>query len=336
MGESGLMSVRKQPNGSWMADIKLDANTRYRKSFKTKSEATRFEAHVRSRHAEGKHTDWNPATRDKRKLSELIQLWYIHHGVHLADPDRRLRSLKRLCAALGDPVAKSLKPAKYLTYRHQRTLEGVTAKTLNNELGYLNALFNYLWQTEQITYQSPLLKVKPLKIKERELSFLTLDQCQELIDVAEKAYNPCLVLIIRVCLQTGARWSEAESLTLSQVGDCRLTFTDTKSGKNRTAPITKALEKDLKQHATGKPQLFQTSITAFRRVLKKCSFRLPKGQAAHALRHTYASHFMMNGGDILTLQKILGHSSINLTMRYSHLSPDHLQSAVQYRPKIGK
>ncbi|HBP5354615.1 TPA: integrase, partial [Pseudomonas aeruginosa] len=52
----------------------------------------------------------------------------------------------------------------------------------------------------------------------------------------------------------------------------------------------------------------------------------------HALRHTFASHFMMNGGNILTLQKILGHSTLTMTMRYAHPSPDHLQDAVKYGP----
>ena len=44
----------------------------------------------------------------------------------------------------------------------------------------------------------------------------------------------------------------------------------------------------------------------------------------HALRHTFASHYMMAGGNILTLQKILGHSDIKMTMIYAHLAPDYL------------
>ncbi len=47
----------------------------------------------------------------------------------------------------------------------------------------------------------------------------------------------------------------------------------------------------------------------------------------HDLRHTYASHFMMNGGGIFTLQKLLGHKDIKSTMIYAHLSPDYLQRA---------
>jgi site-specific recombinase XerD len=43
---------------------------------------------------------------------------------------------------------------------------------------------------------------------------------------------------------------------------------------------------------------------------------------------------MMNGGNILSLQKILGHADISMTMRYAHLSPDHLQDAIKLNPMI--
>lgn len=49
-------------------------------------------------------------------------------------------------------------------------------------------------------------------------------------------------------------------------------------------------------------------------------------------RCTFASHFMMNSGNILTLQKVLGHSDIKMTMRYSHLSPDFLEEATRLNP----
>jgi site-specific recombinase XerD len=44
----------------------------------------------------------------------------------------------------------------------------------------------------------------------------------------------------------------------------------------------------------------------------------------HLLRHTFASHFVMSGGNILALQKILGHSDVKMTMIYAHLAPDYL------------
>lgn len=63
-------------------------------------------------------------------------------------------------------------------------------------------------------------------------------------------------------------------------------------------------------------------------------FRLDR-PIGHGLRHTFASHFIQNGGNILTLQKILGHSSLAMTMRYAHLAPDHLVDAVRFGPLAG-
>jgi site-specific recombinase XerD len=48
----------------------------------------------------------------------------------------------------------------------------------------------------------------------------------------------------------------------------------------------------------------------------------------HGLRHTFASHFMMSGGNILTLQKLLGHSSVAVTMKYTHLAPDFMRDEI--------
>lgn len=64
--------------------------------------------------------------------------------------------------------------------------------------------------------------------------------------------------------------------------------------------------------------------------MEKTSIVLPRGQLTHVLRHTFAAHFMMSGGNILALQKILGH--YDMTMRYAHLAPDHLESALRFYP----
>jgi len=66
--------------------------------------------------------------------------------------------------------------------------------------------------------------------------------------------------------------------------------------------------------------------------MDRTSIVLPRGQLTHVLSHTFAAHFMMSGGNILALQKILGHHDIKMTMRYAHLAPDHLETAYALIP----
>lgn len=109
-------------------------------------------------------------------------------------------------------------------------------------------------------------------------------------------------------------------------------FHRTKNRQSRSVPIPSEVETiALKVGIPGSGRLFMSCRAAFRSAYQRCGFHTP-GQMTHILRHTSASHYMMGGGDILSLQRILGHSSIAMTMRYAHLSPDHLESALRLSP----
>jgi len=198
---------------------------------------------------------------------------------------------------------------------------------------YLRGVFNELRRHGLWNKPNPLSTVRRLKVDERELSFLTEAQIKELLDALKNSESQDVHLVARVCLSTGARWSEAVRLRKHQVKNGRIDFTGTKNGKNRAVPISRDLEAELLVKLE-KPdgRLFGDCMKAFRLALKKTSIRLPRGQATHVLRHTFASHFMMNGGNILTLQRILGHQSLTMTMRYAHLSPEHLEGARKFNP----
>lgn len=75
---------------------------------------------------------------------------------------------------------------------------------------------------------------------------------------------------------------------------------------------------------------------SFRTAIERAEIELPVGQLTHVLRHTFASYFMMNGGNLLVLQKILRHTDIKMTMRYSHFSPNHLEEALHLNPLAKK
>lgn len=78
--------------------------------------------------------------------------------------------------------------------------------------------------------------------------------------------------------------------------------------------------------------LFKPCYSAFRKAVQRAGIETPAGQLRHVLRHTFASHFMMNGGNILVLQRILGHTDVKVTMRYAHFAPDLLSEAIRLNP----
>lgn len=329
------MAVKKLASGRWQADCELSRGKRVRRSFDRKAEAVKFEASVRSKSAAV--SDRLSADADKRRLSVLFQLWFDLHGHTLRDGARRFSALQRFALRVGDPVGSRFTAAMYAHDRRVRSEQGLSDKTLNNELTYIRACFNELHSLGEISYQNPLERVRAVRIQERELTWLSAGQVSELVDVIRSrrdTANPHLELIVLVCLATGARWSEAERLVPSSLSNGSLVFSNTKSAKVRAVPIADALAVRLVEHwrLVGK---FTSSIGAFRRALGRTSIQLPAGQASHVLRHTFASHFIMNGGNILTLQRILGHSSVQVTMRYAHLAPDHLQDAVRLSPLAG-
>lgn len=55
----------------------------------------------------------------------------------------------------------------------------------------------------------------------------------------------------------------------------------------------------------------------------------------HDLRHSFASNYMMNGGNVFDLQKLLGHTDIKMTMRYAHFTPAHLQNSIKFMNMVG-
>lgn len=327
--------IKKLPSGRWQVDIQPGGRgqKRLRKSFDSKADAHRFERWALSQHDAGETIP--QLKKDRRKLLEVLETWYLAHGKYLRDGERRYRHLNRIAESFGNPIAAKLTANDYLVYRALRIEDGISPKTCNNDLGYLNAVFNELHRTGEISYQNPFGKIRPIKIQEREMGYLDHDQIRSIFtELKERTKNPHAFLVARLSLETGARWSEAEGLTVDRLKPYRVTYDQTKSGKKRSVPVSKEFYEVLKVHLEEHGSFGSSTISAFRRAVERSGIKLPQGQCAHILRHTFASHFMMNGGDILTLQKILGHSTINMTMRYAHLAASHLEEAIRFKPSL--
>lgn len=324
------MAILQLPDGRWKVDVEPIKGKRFRKTFKTKTEAQRFEATCRTKVVDNR--DWSPKPKDKRRLSELVQLWYELHGVALSDGLRRFTILKAAAMFMGDPVAHKVDGAVIASARARWIAKGVTGKTANNRLGYLKSVYNELHKLDVIDYPCPFTRIKPIRLQERPLAYLTKPQITELLNaLRDRTTGPHTYMVALICLSTGCRWGEAQALTPARIGGGVITFVNTKSKRVRAVPVSLSLVQSIQEHwAEHGP--FTNCMGVFRKVLHLTTINPPKGQASHILRHTFAAHFIMGGGHIVTLKEILGHASLAMTMRYSHLAPEHLNDAIRLGP----
>ncbi|PUE08039.1 tyrosine-type recombinase/integrase [Limnohabitans sp. T6-20] len=322
------MAISKRKDGKWLVNIKPGGRVgkQIKRVFNTEREAKQFVIWANGQALQD--PDWAPIKKDTRRLSKLIERWFELHGCKLRDGKKRLGKLKMMCLSLGDPIASQFKAFHFSEYRAQRLKDGISDNTVNHEHAHLRSVFNELRRLGEWNEENPLESVKALKLQEQEMGELNSEQIQILMNSLDSAENKHVKLIATVCLSTGARWGEAESLNVSQVKDGLILFAnETKSRKARGIPISEELEKALKahhkKHGEG-AKLFGPAYSAFRRALERAAIPMKQGQASHVLRHTFASEFMRRGGNILVLQRALGHQSLAMTMRYAHMAPDHL------------
>ena len=320
------MSIKSIPNG-YEVDCRPQgrSGTRYRKRFKTKAEAVHYERWLITTKNQ---KDWVEKPKDKRQLITLIELWYKHYGQQLKTGEKELKHLIKLDKDLGQPKAYQVTKNLLSDYRANMLAAGKKATTINRNHWRLSGVFKVLIKSGELVGDHPLKGFAQLKEPSREMGFLSLDEIRLLLS----SLDGDALKITKLSLATGARWSEAANLRGSNLISGKVLFINTKNGKNRTVPIKPELFSEIFTGKSG--NLFKPCYMDFYEVLKSLNFDLPKGQAAHVLRHTFASHFVINGGNILTLQRILGHASVLQTMTYAHLAPDYLTEALEFNPLV--
>jgi integrase len=186
--------------------------------------------------------------------------------------------------------------------------------------------------------------VKPLATPRAsgKCNYLTVDQVKALIDGIQDVHFRRLVCFY---LWTGCRRTEAVDLTWKDVdwqnGVVYLGQPDSKTKTRRAFPIGDKIGHLLNELTNDRSENLKV-FWRFREDASHISQRfqkirqhvssLPGNLTTHTLRHTFASHLVMGGVDLMTVASLLGHTTTKTTELYAHLQPDHKKTALSRLP----
>jgi len=234
---------------------------------------------------------------------------------------------------------------------------GIAPKTISHCLGLIRAMFNRASDWNFYQGPNPVKKVKMPVVQNARDRFLSVTEANILLKELKRDHrikkeyreleDPKLHDIALFSLHSGARASEIFNLKGQDI-DFRnglITLRDTKNGETRYAPMTEAVRQMLMRRALpdqapdayvftdAKGSKIKEVTNSFQRVVDRLGLNegvtdTRQKVVFHTCRHTFASWLAIQGTPLYTIAKLMGHKSISMSERYSHLSPDHKRDAV--------
>lgn len=241
----------------------------------------------------------------------------------------------------GDMRISQIRTEDVESYKAHKRASGLCAKTVNNHLAVLGKCLRTAvdWGLLQSTP-----RIKFLRTSQPSFDFLSSEESRRLLD---DRMEPLWNLIVRIALRTGMRRGELCALDWSDVDlehglitvrrrFYRGVFDTPKSNRIRHIPMSSDLHASLSAvsgerqglilHRPDSSPVAENPMTrALHRACKRSGVR-PIGW--HTLRHTFASQLVSESVPLLAVKDLLGHSTIAMTMRYAHLAPSTLRSAI--------
>ncbi|MDH4316889.1 MAG: tyrosine-type recombinase/integrase [Desulfobulbaceae bacterium] len=225
-------------------------------------------------------------------------------------------------------------------YKKHRQNEEAKPGTINRELAALSHLYTKALEWKWIEHR-PFV-IKKFKEDKGRIVYLTPEQIERLLAVARQDQNPYVYPFIVIGLETSMRKMEILSIRLEYVDTARrVIYIPQAKGGAREQPITKRLADFLTGYIeakeAGQEWLFPSPASRtghtvaiekpFRRVVEAAGLDL-KEVVRHTLRHTAITHLVQAGVDLPTVQRISGHKSFDMVLRYSHQNGEHISSAM--------
>ena len=299
-----------------------------------KSKRKALEA-LRQGEADAVNAKFNLPARREMSFEALADNWLENYSkVHNAPSQyakNKERIRKHLVPFFGKKNIADITPRMVDEYKKSK-FNLIEPATINRTLAILRKMFNDAVRWGFLAF-SPMRFVNQLQEPQKGFDFYKEDEVRLLLRECSTDFRP----IACCAVYTGMRIGEIVALKWKDVDlEKRVIRVErsgngtTKSGKVRYVPINARLLEALKE-------LWQKRNGEFvfpdrSGGMRSIDFRAEMRQAAkragirklrmHDLRHTFASNYVAKGGNIIALQKILGHSTINMTLRYAHLAPD--------------
>lgn len=222
--------------------------------------------------------------------------------------------------------------------------EGFAPATVKHCLVLVRQMINKAIAWDLYAGENPIKKVTMPKVHNRRERFLTVEESSILLNEVQKV-SPQLHDICLLSLHTGMRAGEILNLKWIHIDieNGLIHVADSRSGRARKAYMTETVKALFRRRGPGKPEEFVFTkldgermndiSNPFTKVVKGMGFNEgiedPRQRVCfHTLRHTFASWLALQGTPILTIKELLGHQTLAMTERYSHLLPDHKRQAI--------
>jgi integrase len=194
--------------------------------------------------------------------------------------------------------------------------------TFNMYIAIIKRVFNYAIELEYID-RSPV-KVKKKINDNFRFRFLTEEEQKSLLQACKQSKSPYLYEMVFIALYTGLRLGEIKTLTPESIANNEIVVLSeySKSKRFRVLPLPPPAITFFK---TASFNYKHDVKKAFKVALKKANI---KDFTFHGLRHTYASRLVQSGVSLQEVKELLGHHTLEMTLRYAHLTKDNLKRAV--------
>jgi integrase len=330
------MPVRPRGNG-YEATVNNKAlpGGRLRKLFPTEAQASQWELKVKAKLAAGEpitteesRTNGAPAT-----LKELFDLTCKKYWKGKAGEKSSMTNARKVMEFLGEnasPLRITEQKIDELVFHCEA--QGLADATINHRLNALSKALTYAYEREWIP-KKPKFEFK--KLENGRIRYITETEEREALAYFQHVGNQDMRDVYVVGVDTGMRMGEILRLEKRDIHENLLTVWKNKSNRPRSIPMTKRVQEVIERRSRlttarifdkwthSKVGHYWDQMRRHQGLLRDPQF------VPHVMRHTFCSRLVQRGVPIVTVKELAGHSSIQVTMRYSHLAPQNLASAIE-------